>query len=356
MNDSGISFKLLFTAGSDDDIEKLAQQFAKERMDWYNLYGSKDKRFKPLDESTEYMNALKLLEEINGEHLKENDYIRFAIALKEKANAIDALDEKSAQHKLALMKQAKEYEEAADKLNRDRRNFDVETSKLRISLIQNEFEQKRRSVELEYNIEMTKLIELQKKEKDNIQNSRLTERMDLLRQQRDQALRQLQEDKINSNISNFTGVFNEIQNITSTLNIGANTFVSKMINGMQTVLALAQSVKNILELTGLIKLILGVATGGASGAIPAAAGIGANLPAAPTGFDNFFNNIKDNFIKSANYFKAYFSVTPPAAASALNGAMAMDVKFNNFVLKGEDLHGSVESYNTYLKSKRDKID
>lgn len=354
MQDNGINFNKLFTAGFDDDIEKMAQQFADERMKWYELYGSKDKRFKPLDQTKEYLDALKILEEINGNHLKQNDYINFANNLREKANTLDASDYKTAQRKLDILKQAEDYEQKALSLYKQRISFETESQKLKISLLQNEYDVKRQNIQNEYNLEITKLQQLSEAEKNNIGRNNIDNRINLLTQQRNKALQDLEDERINNNLSKFSTISSEVQNISTTLNLGANTFIAKLINGFHTVLTLAESLKNILSLTGIIKSIAAISTFGAAATIPVPAGLPDVITPSAGAGSGFVDNIKTNLTNTFKYLGSYFTVPNPSLASASRVApeQKLDVNFGEFKLKGEDIHGSVESYKQYLKSKR----
>ncbi|TRZ50887.1 hypothetical protein D4R99_05265, partial [bacterium] len=144
MKDSGMSLGNLFAAGkSDEDPEKLAQQYVKDRMDWWNNYGSKDKRFKPLDATAEYVDAIKLIKELNKEKLTEADYQKFINSLKEKAAAIDVTDEKSLKNKLLLNRAIKDNESELAEIRKRAEDAKFSAQKLSIELIENEFARRR---------------------------------------------------------------------------------------------------------------------------------------------------------------------------------------------------------------------
>ncbi len=325
MKDSGITLaKLLGGGKGDEDPVKLAQQYVSERMEWYQQYGSKDKRFKPLDAADEFVKAIELIKQYNGDYLRQTDLINFANLLREKSLEYDLSSEESARRHNLLVQNAINMENEALKLKRSNQDFDVESSKIRINLINDEFLKRKREIDLTYAQELQRLEELSKAEKDNLTKGRLNERIDLVKRTRERELAELEKAKNDKIVSDVDSLVTAAQNISSILGIGAKTFVGQLLTGLRQGIDLARNIKEILEITGLFKSIFSLATGGASAALGGLPSMSA-LPNIPT---------------SAGYF------------SSQSAKMDVNVGVKDFVVQGDKLIAVMDYTKAYQNRKR----
>lgn len=269
IKDSGVSFKKLFAGGvSDGDPNQLAQQFAKERMDWYNQYGSKDKRYKPLDESTEYIEALKLIKELNQEKLKEADYQSFIISLQRRSNLLEVDSEKSLKLKLALNQAIKDNEQVLIDMRRRELEMEYDIIKRRTELSDDEFANRRTNIELEYRQEADRLAELEKKALSQKEANEIRSLKNINRAKRQRQLEQADSEEINSQAYKvydaFTGSLSNAQVIARLFGSAGNN----LVESFNRALALAQGIKAIFDTIALIKGIISLFSGGAGGAMP----------------------------------------------------------------------------------------
>lgn len=272
MEESGLAYKKLFAQGSpdDNDPDKLAKQFAQERMDWYNEYGSKDKRYKPLDETTEYINALKLIKELNKEKLTEADYEKFIISLKEKSNSIDLNSEKNLKLKIQLQNEIKENEKAILEIQKSQFDTFADLVQARVENIDDEFTRRNTMLDLEFAKEMKNLDEKRKaakseKEAENIdalkieREKKLKKDHDALSKEQDEKQTQLLEDS-------FSKLMNHAQTISRIFGKAGES----VANAFQKALEYTQIIKAVMESISLIKTIINLFSSAASTAAAAA--------------------------------------------------------------------------------------
>lgn len=270
IKDSGGSLKNLFAGGvADGDPNQLAQQYAKERMDWYAQYGSKDKRFKPLDESTEYVEALKMIKELNGETLKEADYQSFIVSLKRRANLLDVDSEKSLKLKLILNQAIQENEQKLMDMRRRQLEMEYDIIKRRMELSDDEFANRRTNIDLEYRQESDRLADLEKKAISQKELNEIRSLQNINRAKKQRQLEQADSDEMNSQAYKvhdaFTGSLSNAQIIARLFGSAGNS----LVESFNRALAITQGIKAIFDTVALIKGIISLFSGGVGGALPA---------------------------------------------------------------------------------------
>ena len=287
MEESGIAYKNLFAQGSPDvpDPDKLAKQFADERMKWYEQYGSKDKRYKPLDETTEYINALKLIKELNKEKLTESDYEKFIISLKEKSESLDLNSENNLKLKIQLQNEIKENEKAILEIQKAQFDAFADLTRARAENINDEFTRRQTLLWVEYAEELKKLEEKRKaakseKEAELIDELQIERAGKLKKDISD--LNKEQEDKQNSLFEDSVSkLFNNAQTISRIFgNAG-----EQIAESFQKALEYTQIIKAVLESISLIKTIMQMFSSAASVASAAAVFHDGGILAGPAGAD-----------------------------------------------------------------------
>lgn len=267
INEASGGFDAGFRIGNEDPIE-MAKRYTQERMKWYDQYGSKDKRFKPLDEIKEFIDAIKLIKELKGEQVSLNDLQNFSNSLKEKAEKIDDTTLEKAKQKNNLLKEAKIYEDEIQKIKKKALDAESDLLKIKIGNITNEFQRKEQEIINDF-LDRSAKINAQIKTSQSPQETLALEKtLAALQKKRDT---DLAENKRNRVRAIQDEVFSSFESAISTAVKIYSIFGDAsdgIVRGFQKALEIVNTIKAVMDTVSIIKSVLSLLsaplTGGAS--------------------------------------------------------------------------------------------
>ena len=270
-----------YIVNSNSIVERIKKIVEEERRLYNEMeLRNPNRKLKPFDEYGITSSAIKLQKEMLGDKIKMNDLVELQVFIQDQLNTLNRENYKDTEKIIQLEKTRNELKAQIQQHYEFERLTNEKTYELKINLIKNEYEKRRQLIEWNYKKELDDFrASLKNKQLSQDEYNRLyLARKKVLDDKKSNDLDLLNKDKQQAFLDAMSKSVSAALQISQFLNIGGNTFISRLLSGLQSALSFVIQIKELLEAINTIKSItslISLAVGG-----PAAiGGLGSGGPA-----------------------------------------------------------------------------
>ena len=229
----------------DKFIEKYIKALKDKKDEQLERRGSKS--VTPWSEAEAYDKALEAYEKMYGRDLKIPDYEFLITKTKEELDALQKTG-KEYDRQATFQEKIYNYQQKINDLKQQSADFDRETHKMEIEQIINTWQKKQQLINFDYSSKKNPLGK-------DLEEGKITERqhkkrVDALDKEKSLALTNLQKEAAKEVFNSFQSSVSAVQSIANTLGLGADSFVSKFLGGLQSGISLVSSIISLISSIG----------------------------------------------------------------------------------------------------------
>ena len=242
-----VEIQMNFTPPKNRDkfIEKYIKALKDKKDEQLERRGSKS--VTPWSEAEAYDKALEAYEKMYGRDLKIPDYEFLITKTKEELDALQKTG-KEYDRQATFQEKIYNYQQKINDLKQQSADFDRETHKMEIEQIINTWQKKQQLINFDYSSKKNPLGK-------DLEEGKITERqhkkrVDALDKEKSLALTNLQKEAAKEVFNSFQSSVSAVQSIANTLGLGADSFVSKFLGGLQSGISLVSSIISLISSIG----------------------------------------------------------------------------------------------------------